>query len=269
MAVNANATKLTDLFDPRVIGSMIDKKLISAIKFAPLAKIDTSLVGTPGSTVSLPFYNYIGQAAVVPEGTDIPIKKLTEQTTPVTISKVGVGIELTDEAVLSGYGDAIGEGVKQIALSIADKVDDDLVTALSGNTTNVVTLQGALTTDDIADALVKFGEDVEGAGQVLIVDAAAYAMLRKSNNWVPNTEVGANILMSGVVGSIFGCQVVVSDRITTDYYIVRPGALAIYLKRDVMVETDRDIVAKSTVITADKHLATYLLDPSKAIKITK
>lgn len=268
MAVSATATKIGNLVDPQVIGSMIDKKLINAIKFAPLAEVHADLVGRPGDTVSLPSYGYIGQAVTVTEGTDIPIKQLTATTTPVKVSKVGIGVELTDEAVLSGYGDPLGQSVYQIAKSIADKVDDDLVTALDGNQTNVVTLSAAFKPDDVADALVKFGEDVDEAGQVIVVDAAGYATLRKSTGWIPGTELGANIIMNGVVGSIYGCQVVVSDRVSTDYYIVRPGALAIYLKRDTMVETDRDIVAKSTVITADKHFASYLADPSKAIKIT-
>ena len=280
MAVNTNATKTTDLVVPEVIGSMIDKKLINYIKFAPLATINTNLVGTAGSQVKLPYYTYVGAAEEVAEGAAIPIKKFTESTVDVTISKIGVGIELTDEAVLNSYGDTIEQAVSQLALSIADATDDKFVTALAGNTTNAVSLTSALTTDDVADALIKFGEDIDGAGQVLVVDAKTYAAFRKSDDWIPQTEIGAQIIMSGVVGSIYGCQVVVSDRIktvedttaktkTTNFFIVRPGALGLFLKRDTLVETDRDIINKSTVLTADKHLATYLVDPSKAIKISQ
>jgi hypothetical protein len=40
------------------------------------------------------------------------------------------------------------------------------------------------------------------------------------------------------------------------------------MKRDTLLETDRDIINKSTVMTVDKHYVVYLYDASKAIKIT-
>lgn len=268
MAFSANGTKLADLFDPQVIGDMIDVKLIDAIKLAPLAKVDTTLVGRPGSTILLPKYAYIGAAVTVAEAADIPIKKLSETTTPVAVYKVGNGVQITDEAVLSGYGDPIGEAAMQLTLSIADTVDTNLMTALDGNTVNVHTYTGNFNADVIADALVKFGEDIDGA-KALLINPTEYAVLRKNGGWVPASEVAAGIALSGTVGYVQGCQVVVTNRVTAgSAQIVKPGALAMYLKRDTLVETDRDIINKSTVITADKHFATYLLDPSKAIKIT-
>lgn len=270
MALDPNATLLANLIDPEVLAPMVDKKLISAIKFAPLAVVDSTLVGRAGSQITLPHYTYIGDAATVAEGADITINQLTETSVPVTIHKIGNGVQISDEAILSGFGDPVGEAISQLAKSIANVVDNDLVTALDGNQTNVYDLKGApFTADTVADALVLFGEEVDG-NAVLVVDAAAYATLRKSNAWVGGSEIGANIIMSGVVGQIYGCQVVVSDRVKNgNFFIVKQGALAIYMKRDVMVEADRDIVNKTTVITADKHFATYLLDDTKAIKIKK
>lgn len=267
MAFPETGTKLTDLFDPQVIGRMIDVKLINEIKLAPLAVVDTTLTGRPGSTISLPSYSYIGKAETVAEGADIPIKKLAETTVQVAISKIANGVQVTDEAVLSGYGDPIGEATTQLAMSIADAVDDQLLTALEGNTVNAATVT-ALDEDGIADALEKFGEDIDGT-KVVLVSPSTYTTLRKGN-WVPASEIAAQLVMRGTVGYVQGCQVVLSNRVpSTEIHIVKPGALAIYLKRDTLVETDRDIVNKSTVITADKHFATYLLDATKAIKVTK
>lgn len=268
MALDTNATMLKNLVDPEVIGDLLDKKLVDAIKFAPLAKVDTTLVGQPGSTVKLPSYTYIGDAVVVAEGEDIPIRQLTQSTKEVKVQKIGNGGVLTDEAVLSGYGDPIGEFVDQLVTSIASKIDNDLMTALAGNTVSVFTATGSTATaDDVASALALFGEDIDG-DKVLLVNPTTYASLRKSDDWLPASDVSAEIFIKGVVGMVQGCQVVVTNRIKdNNAYIVKPGALAIFLKRDVMVESDRDIVNKSTVITADKHLATYLVDETKAIKI--
>jgi hypothetical protein len=57
MAATANATKLADLFDPQVVADEIDAKLINYIRLAPLARVDYTLVGRPGDTVTLPVYS--------------------------------------------------------------------------------------------------------------------------------------------------------------------------------------------------------------------
>lgn len=266
----STGTYLSNLFNPEVVGDMLNQKLTDAIKLAPLATIYNNLQGRPGNTITLPYYSYIGSAAEVAEGADISISQLTEQTKEVTIKKYGKGVQITDEAVLSGYGDPIGQATMQMALAIADAVDNSLLAALDANTVKHA-ITAKMTPDDIADALVLFGEDIDGE-KVLLTDAAGYATLRKTDDWIPNTEIGANMIIRGSVGMVHGCQVVVTNRIKssgnkTNYHIVKPGALAIYMKRDTMVEVDRDIINKSTVMTADKHFATYLLDSSKAIRI--
>ena len=37
------------------------------------------------------------------------------------------------------------------------------------------------------------------------------------------------------------------------------------MKRDIIIENDRDILAKTTVITADKHYAAVLSNESKVV----
>lgn len=49
-------TLLANLVNPEVLAPMIDKKLTDYMKFAPLATIDTTLVGQPGNTVKLPSF---------------------------------------------------------------------------------------------------------------------------------------------------------------------------------------------------------------------
>ena len=264
-----NGTYLANLFNPQVVGDRINKKLFDYIRFAPLARVYNNLVGRPGSTVTLPFYNSIGAATLVGEGQDIPISQLTESTVSVTISKYAKGVQITDEAVLSAYGDPIGEAVDQIAQSIGQAYDNAMLAAMGTSAdANMTTAAAALTADGIASALTLFGEDIDG-DKVILVSPAGYETIRKANGWIPGTEVAANMIIRGTVGMIHGCQVVVSNKLiaANASYIVKPGALAIYNKRDILVETDRDIINKSTVITADRHAAVYVLDKSKLIKM--
>lgn len=271
MAINTNATKLANLFNPQVVGDMIDKKLVDAIRFSPLATVDTTLEGRPGSKLTMPSYAYIGDATVVGEGEDIPVAQLTQSTVEVEIHKIGKGVQITDEAVLSGYGNPDEEAVDQLLTAIASKADNEMLAVLEGIGSEMThTATGAiLSADDVADSLVKFGEDIDG-DKVLLCNAADYNAIRKANDWVPASEIAANMVIRGSVGMVHGCQVVISNKLAgKPAFVVKPGALRLILKRDTLVETDRDIVNKSTVITADKHSVAYLYDASKAIKIAR
>ena len=276
MALDANATLLSNLINPQVMADLIDKKLVNLMRFAPLATIDTTLEGRPGNTITVPTFNYIGDATTVSEGADITIKQLTATPATATIHKIGNGVQITDEAVLSGYGDPVGETTKQLALSIASQVDNEFIGVLNAITSPMVHTAGTpgtLAFGDIADALELFGEDIDdGGAKALLVSPKQYTLLRKSTGWLPASDVSADIAIKGVVGMVQGCQVIISNKLTEasnkeNAYIVKPGALRLFMKRNTLVEADRDIINKSTTITADKHFAPYLYDASKAIKI--
>jgi len=268
-------TYLTDLFNPQAIADLIEPKLTNNMVFSPLALIDRTLEGRAGNTVTLPYYSYIGAAVSVSEGYDIPLTKLEQNTTPVTIVKLGKAIQITDEAVLSGYGDPLGEASRQIALAIDDAMDNALLAALAANSASEQNYQTsdsttALTPMDIPLALAKYGEDVEGT-KVLLVTPDFYAQLvgvPLSTNWIPASEIAADIRIRGAVGMAFGCQVVVSNRLTDAMYIVKPRTLAVFMKRGVMIETDRDILNQSTVLAGSILAAPYLLNPKGMIKLS-
>ena len=272
MAATSNATLLQDLFVPEVVADAIDKKLVDAIRFSPLAIIDTTLVGRPGDELTMPSYEYIGDAAAVEEGADIPIAKLSQDTEKVKVSKIGKAVEFSDESLLSGANNDIAEeAAKQVVLAVNSKLEADLISEMSAKAvlTAELNLASGNVTHGIADALGKFGEDIDGE-KVLLVPPAVYTALVKSDGWIPNTEAGANIIMNGTVGSIFGAQVVLSNRLTArnEAYLIKPGALRIVMKRNTLVEFDRDILSEMNYIKASKLFAPYVYDKTKVVKIT-
>ncbi len=271
MAATSNTTMLEDLFVPQVVADKIDKKLIDAIRFAPLAKIDDTLVGRDGDELTMPAYDYIGMAEDVAEGADIPIKKLNATTEKVKVSKIGLGVQFTDEALLSGNANDIAEeAAKQVVTAINDKLEDKLIKAMS----TTATLTESIPANDdgasgIAKALIQFGEDIDG-DKVLVVPPSYYERLLNSKGWIPNTELGAEIIIRGTVGAVYGTQIVLSNRLTAlnEAYILKPGALAIVMKRNTLVEFDRDKIDQTNYIIGSKIFAPYVYDKSKLIKLT-
>lgn len=269
-----NGTKKEHLIVPEVMEDMIREKLPHKLQFAAFCEIDSTLEGVPGDTITIPKWGLIGAAQDVAELGQIPYEQMTTSKTQATIKKAGKGVILSDEALLAGFGDPIGETVEQMALSIARKVDADAVTALKG--AKLVFGKGAtpLGYGLLCDALTKFGEDID-ADKVLFVTPDQYAELRKDPQFLTLKDVaGMPILMSGVVGMIAGCQVKVTsnpaivngDKI--DNLIVLAGALRLLLKRSAKLETARDIDVKGTKFTIDQHFAIGIKDDSKILKIS-
>ena len=151
-------TKLAQMINPEVMADMISANLPKAIKFANILAVDTTLEGQPGNTVTVPAYDYIGSAKDVAEGAAIDLNQLETSSKKFTIKKAGIGVKITDEAVLSGYGDPIGEAVRQLGMSIADKIEDDVIATLK-TTTLEVTSANQISYEGIVNGVDKFAEE--------------------------------------------------------------------------------------------------------------
>lgn len=272
-------TKLAQMVNPEVMADMVSAKLPKLLKFTPLAYVERTLVGQAGNTLTVPKWVYSGDAKDIAEGVAIEPDQLTTGKATMTIKKAGKGIELTDEAVLSGFGDPIGQATQQIALAIAAKIDDDLVAEAKKATQFVAE---APTTGDALDKALAVFADEEDARYVALINPEDAIALRKdtAKEWVRGSEIGANIVVSGTFGEAHGVQIVRTKKVekgkgflvkvsadeTDTDDVAKYGAFVLNLKRDVAIETDRDILKKTTVITGDEHYGVYLYDPSKVVK---
>lgn len=262
----ANETLISSLIDPQVIADYFKVKLTDAIKFTSICEVDTTLAGRPGDTLSLPRFAYIGDATDVAELGAIPVKELTASMQDVKVKKVGNGVKLSDEAILSGHGKPVDEASKQLLHSIANKVDNDVLAVLDDATRIYPCV--SVTPNTVNEALVLFGEDADG-DKLLFVSPKSMPAIRKAMDWIPASQLAAEATIKGVVGYAYGCYIVETNKITTTDtgYIVKPGAVKLILKRDTVVEPIRDGEHRATEITVDKHYAVYLYDESKVVKL--
>ena len=272
-------TMISDLINPQVMADMISAKVESKIVVAPFAKVDTSLVGVPGNTITVPQYAYIGDAEDIAEGIAAETVKLTTTTSTVTVKKAMKAVELTDEAVLSGYGNPVGETNNQIAKAIAAKVDVDAMEALKGAQLTYDGSASKISYTGVVDAIDVFDEEVN-TEKVIFVHPKQVTVLRKDADFISADKYPGNVVMTGEIGKIANAHVVPSKKVADDgaNYLCpivklngdaetedEAPALTIYLKRDTNVETDRVSLARKTDISADKHYAVALSNTAKVV----
>lgn len=280
-------TKIADLVDPEVMADMISAKIPKKIRVAPFAKVDTTLKGVPGDTVTVPSYGYIGDAEDVAEGAAVTIEKMSTSSKQTKVKKAMKGVGLTDEAILSGYGNPVGEATSQLSLSIASKIDNDSMDALQGATLIYDGSAKQIDYAGVVDAIDIFEEEVNSE-KVMFVHPKQMTVLRKDSDFISADKYPGDVIMTGEVGKIANTRLVMSKKVPVvkvgetgsqvDCYacpIVKIEedketedeipALTIYTKRDINVETERKPKNRTTEFTADEIYAVALSNESKVV----
>ena len=277
-------TKLGNLIDPEVMADAIDGKIASKIRVTPFAKIDTTLEGQAGDTITVPQFAYIGDAEDIAEGVECGTVQLTATTTTAKVKKAMKAVTLTDEAILSGYGDPVGQTNGQLAKSIAAKVDADAMDALQkaqlkwGDGTAAISYAG------IVDAVDIFEEEVN-SNKVMFVHPLQVGKLRKDPEFLAADKIAESVIVTGAIGKICNCEVVPSKKVPlneggTGYVcpIVKLNedaetedeapALTVYIKRNVNLETERHTLSRTTDISVDEIYTVALSNASKVVLAT-
>lgn len=247
-------TKTTNLINTVAFADAVSAKLTDGIKLLPLAYVE-NFEGQPAGKISVPEFQYIGDADLMVEGTPLDPALLTQKSVDVDVVQAGKAVEITDKAVKSAYGDPIGESESQVVKAIASKVEKEMFGVFAKSTLNYSgkTAEG-LNTAAYFGAMELFGEDQ---------DEVHYILANPDQTGTIKTNKDFKD------GKLVDAEVIFSNRVPKgEAYIVKPGAVALYLAKDVEVEEDRDILMKSTVISADEMFATHLRDASKVVKIT-
>lgn len=285
-------TKVEDMIVPEVMGKMISAKLEKKILVSKIAKVDNTLQGRAGDTVTVPQYKYIGDANDVGEGVDCETSKLETSSVQFTIKKIKKGVAITDESILCGYGDPLGESERQLALAMANKIDNDCVDVLmteddgeNGGVTLVYkpTTKAQIKYAGVVDAIDLFEEEVTSE-KVMYIHPKQMTQLRKDADFISADKYDNNVVLEGEIGKIAGTRIVRSKKVKTvtvggDTCYACPivklnndseteadaPALTVYLKRDIKVEKDRIAKKDITDIYASKYYGVALTNTSKVV----
>lgn len=275
-----NVTKLAQLINPEVMADMVSAKVEKKIRVMPYAKLDTTLEGQAGDTITIPKYGYIGDAVDVAEGEDIPVRQLSVSSKQYKIKKIGIGGTITDEAALSGYGNPVGELNNQMATSIASKCDFDGIDELYGSKT-IYTSSKTMGYNTVVNAIDLFEEE-ENSEKVMFIHPSQVTQLRLDPDFIAKDKYGNDVMVSGEIGMVANVRIVPSKKVKeneekTHYLnpIVKletevetedeSPALTVFLKRDTNIETDRKSRNRTTEITGDKLYVVALTNETKVV----
>ncbi|MEV7501728.1 N4-gp56 family major capsid protein [Streptomyces sp. NPDC093018] len=276
-------TTAAQMIVPDVWADMVQAKFKGALVLGTMALNDTTLEGKPGDTVNFPKWKALTEAEDLTEGTPMTPEQLgTDPGNSATIKEAGKAVEITDKARLVAFGDPYAETQRQLGVLIARKIDKDLTAAAeAAGAITVNAADKALSWDVMVDGIARFGDEWEPDNMAgLVIHSLQRASIYKDPNFLSADKVGAGaVIPRGVIGQIGGVNVYVSDRVTTtpgaegtpatyNALIVRRGSLGLLYKRRPIVETDRDILARTTVVTTNVHYATHRLDDEGIVVLT-
>ncbi|MEV5086873.1 N4-gp56 family major capsid protein [Streptomyces griseoincarnatus] len=270
-------TTAANMIVPEVWGDMAQAEFVGAARVAGSAAVieDNTLEGAPGDTIHFPKWGALGDLDELSETVAMTPTAMSTSDATATIKEVGKAVEITDKARLTSLGDPEAEARRQFGILAARKVDADLIaqaqadeSAQGGGTPFAFTTAAGKTAFTWLDAMVpaigQFGDEWEPedfAG--LYINSVQLGEAMADPQFVDASKLGngASAAVTGSIGRIGGVSVFVTNRITAGkFLLMKRGALGLLYKRRPLVESDRDILARSNVVTTTMHYAVKRLD---------
>lgn len=279
----------TDKWSPDVWATLATRefKKKAIIGTSPAVASDDSLVGNPGDTIVFPRWGLLTEMDDITEDESLVPEKLTQDNSKATIKEAGKAVEIRDLAKLTGIGDPQSEAIRQFGILAARKVDADLTTAATAVVTGGITYADGTTAIDsapykltvpslswesIVDSTLLFGDDFDSTDFAgIYINSAQAGALLKDKDFIAaaQTASGNSQISSGLIGSKMGLSFYVTDRLAANKaLLLKNRSLGLVYKRRPLIEQDRDILARTTVVTINQHYAVKRLMDDGVVDVT-
>lgn len=235
-----------------------------------------NIANEAGKTVQIPKYPAIA-AADLTEGTDMSSTTVSTSSVTVTVGEVGAQVVLTDMAAFGAGNPAVELGTV-LGNAIATKMDTDLISLFSGFTSGLGGAGVEITVADLFKAQATLrANKVTGNLAAVLHPFQAYQIKAGLTNTFANPNGGDAqnaAMINGYVGTIAGIDVYESANVSIDVNddaigcVFAPEALAIAMKRDFGIESQRDASLRAFELNATAAYGVAELDDSFGVKIT-
>lgn len=283
-------TLSTDLYRPEVWRDLAQTafKGRAIVATSPAVVVDDSLVGEPGDTVNFPKWMNLSEMEDLAETDVLVPEKLRQSNSQATIKEAGKAAEWSDKAKLTGIGNIQDEAIRQFGVLAARKVDAGLIAAatatIAGGITyadgtpavasNPLTLTatGGLTWANIVKAGLLFGDEFDPADFAgLYINSAASEQMLNDEKFIQaaQTSGGNSLISGGLLGTKNGLRIFQTNRLAAGKaLLLKNNSLGLMYKRRPVVEQDRDILARTTVVATTMHYAVKRLNDEGVVNIT-
>lgn len=252
---------------PEVWGDMAQAKFLGAVRVLTSGAVvyDDTLEGQPGDTIHFPKWGALGELDDLDETVALVPTAMAVTDDTATIKEAGKAVEITDKASLTVLGNAQEEAQRQFGILASRKLDADLIAAAvaPGSRTIAPAAGTTIGWSVLVDSIATFGDEWEPSDFAgLFIRSEQFADLSKDPQFTDASQFGGeSVVRSGQIGSVAGVPVFMTNRLVTNQFaLIKRNVLGALYKRRPLVETDRDILARSTVVTTTMHYAVKRLD---------
>ena len=229
-----------------------------------------------GKTIQVPKYPSLS-AVDLTEGSDLSSSTVSTSSVSVTVGEVGAQVLLTDMATYGAGNPAVELGTV-LGNAIATKMDQDLLGLFSGFTAAFGAAGQEITVADLFKAAATLrANKVTGVINAVVHPYQAYQLKANLTNTFANPNGGDSqneAMRNGYVGTIAGINVYESANVAIDGAgdsvgaVFAPEAIAIAIKKDFGIETQRDASLRAFELNATAVYGVGELDDSFGVKMT-
>ena len=235
-----------------------------------------NIANEAGKTIQIPKYPAIA-ATDLTEGTDMSSTTVSTSSVTVTVGEVGAQVVLTDMAAFGAGNPAVELGTV-LGNAIATKMDKDLIGLFGSFSYGLGAAGTEITVADLFKAQAQLrASKVTGNIAAVLHPFVAYQLKANLTNTFANPNGGDTqnaAMINGYVGTIAGIDVYESANIGIDGAgdsigaVFAPEALAMALKRDFGIESQRDASLRAFELNATAAYGVAELDDSFGVRLT-
>lgn len=251
------------VFNNKIVEAKAKDLLTTAINTRSLMTIDNSLAQEAGMTKTINVYTYTGAAEEVGAGEGNSVRGAISYTpTDYTVKYVQQTFDYQDEDFMKD-GTIVDNMLKGATQTMTNKMTADFI-AECGKAT-ISHSAATFGYDAIVDGIAKLNLEDESKLFVVIPNEWK-ADLRKDEDYKA-ARMG-EVVYNGQVGTICGIPVI-ATKAAKEAYVMTAEAIKLFMKKDVVVEQDRDIETRTNTVVLGTAYLVALENADKICKLTK